>query len=92
MKVIITFFIKFLKAIFIHKKSCCKIVVFYFLLGNVNAQQVVRYDLTIKDTLVNFTGKTKRAIAVNGQIPMPTLTFTETLEVHYDASYRVVRK
>jgi CopA family copper-resistance protein len=34
--------------------------------------------------MVNFTGKTKRAIAVNGQIPMPTLTFTEgdTAEIH----------
>ncbi len=39
--------------------------------------RTVRYDLYITDTLVNFTGKTKRAIAVNGQIPMPTLTFTE---------------
>lgn len=42
-----------------------------------NAQKVVRYDLYVKDTMVNFTGKEKRAIAVNGQIPMPTLTFTE---------------
>lgn len=41
------------------------------------AQKVVRYDLYVKDTLVNYTGKEKRAIAVNGQIPMPTLTFTE---------------
>lgn len=40
-------------------------------------QNVVRYDLTIKDTIVNFSGKEKRAIAVNEQIPMPTLTFTE---------------
>lgn len=39
--------------------------------------RTVRYDLYIRDTTVNFTGKTKRAIAVNGQIPMPTLTFTE---------------
>ncbi|MFM6975739.1 MAG: multicopper oxidase domain-containing protein [Sphingobacteriaceae bacterium] len=48
------------------------------------AQKVVRYDLYVKDTLVNFTGKQKRAIAVNGQIPMPTLTFTEgdTAEIH----------
>ncbi len=48
------------------------------------AQKVVRYDLYIKDTIVNFTGKEKRAIAVNGQIPMPTLTFTEgdTAEIH----------
>lgn len=50
----------------------------------VNAQRVVRYDLYVKDTLVNFTGKPKRAIAVNGQIPMPTLTFTEgdTAEIY----------
>ena len=41
------------------------------------AQKVVRYDLYVKDTLVNYAGKEKRAISVNGQIPMPTLTFTE---------------
>ncbi|MDI9256766.1 multicopper oxidase domain-containing protein [Flavobacterium sedimenticola] len=39
--------------------------------------KTVRYDLYVRDTIVNFTGKPKRAIAVNGQIPMPTLTFTE---------------
>lgn len=39
--------------------------------------RTVRYDLFIRDTTVNFTGKNRRAIAVNGQIPMPTLTFTE---------------
>ncbi len=43
----------------------------------VSAQRVVRYDLYVEDTVVNYTGKEKRAIAVNGQIPMPTLTFTE---------------
>ena len=42
-----------------------------------HAQKTVRYDLYVKDTIVNFTGKPKRAIAVNGQIPMPTLTFIE---------------
>lgn len=42
-----------------------------------NPPKTVRYDLYVRDTLVNFTGKVKRAIAVNGQIPMPTLTFTE---------------
>jgi len=48
------------------------------------AQKVVRYDLYLRDTLVNFSGKEKRAIAVNGQIPMPTLTFTEgdTAEIY----------
>ncbi|WP_149526666.1 multicopper oxidase domain-containing protein [Sphingobacterium hotanense] len=48
------------------------------------AQKVVRYDLYVKDTSVNYSGKEKRAIAVNGMIPMPTLTFTEgdTAEIH----------
>ena len=48
------------------------------------AQKVVRYDLYVRDTTVNFTGKQKHAIAVNGQIPMPTLTFTEgdTAEIY----------
>ena len=48
------------------------------------AQKVVHYDLYVRDTLVNFSGKVKRAIAVNGQIPMPTLTFTEgdTAEIY----------
>lgn len=41
------------------------------------AQKVVHYDLYVKDTIVNYAGKEKRAIAVNGQIPMPTLEFTE---------------
>ncbi|MFZ4261134.1 multicopper oxidase family protein [Sphingobacterium sp. HJSM2_6] len=41
------------------------------------SQQLVRYELTVKDSIVNFAGKEKRAIAVNGQIPMPTLVFTE---------------
>ena len=42
-----------------------------------SAQKVVRYDLYVRDTIVTFGNKPKRAIAVNGQIPMPTLTFTE---------------
>lgn len=40
-------------------------------------QQLVRYELNITDTVVNYTGKTRPAIAVNGMIPMPTLYFTE---------------
>jgi len=55
-----------------------------FFTSNINAQNVVKYELTVTDTIVNFTGKEKRAIAVNGQIPMPTLVFTEgdTAEIH----------
>lgn len=53
-------------------------------LFEIKAQKKVRYDLYVRDTIVNFTGKEKRAIAVNGQIPMPTLTFTEgdTAEIY----------
>ncbi len=51
--------------------------------------KVVRYDLYVRDTTVTFGGtspgkKPRRAIAVNGQIPMPTLTFAEgdTAEIY----------
>jgi CopA family copper-resistance protein len=44
---------------------------------NNDPPRTIRYDLYIADTSVTFGKKTKRAIAVNGQIPMPTLTFTE---------------
>ncbi|MBA3648723.1 MAG: multicopper oxidase domain-containing protein [Chitinophagales bacterium] len=46
--------------------------------------RTVRYDLYIRDTTVTYGKKPKRAIAVNGQIPMPTLTFTEgdTAEIY----------
>lgn len=45
---------------------------------------VVRYDLYVKDTMVNFSGKRKHAIAINGSIPAPVLTFTEgdTAEIY----------
>jgi FtsP/CotA-like multicopper oxidase with cupredoxin domain len=58
-------------------KKLLPIVLLLLTSNNISAQKIVRYDLYVKDTLVNFTGKFKRAIAVNGQIPMPTLTFTE---------------
>ncbi|MGI9088809.1 MAG: multicopper oxidase domain-containing protein [Chthoniobacterales bacterium] len=37
----------------------------------------VEYHLTIAEKMVNFTGKPRPAIAVNGTIPAPTLTFHE---------------
>jgi len=37
----------------------------------------VEYDLYVTDTMVNFTGKQRHAIAINGQIPAPILEFTE---------------
>ena len=57
---------------------------FIFLFSPAFSQKVVRYDLYVRDTMVNFTGKQKRAIAVNGQIPMPTLDFVQgdTAEIY----------
>lgn len=65
-------------------KSLLSLAILLLATSPLLAQKIVRYDLFVKDTLVNFTGKEKRAIAVNGQIPMPTLVFTEgdTAEIH----------
>lgn len=41
------------------------------------AQKTVEYDLYVQDTLVNYTGKTRKALAINGQLPAPVLYFTE---------------
>ncbi|GAO43973.1 multicopper oxidase family protein [Flavihumibacter petaseus] len=42
------------------------------------------YHLYITDTVVNYTGKKAKAIAINGTIPAPELRFTEgdTAELH----------
>ena len=81
---------KYLKTIKLFlTKNCCKNTLLLFSIlflqaEIIYAQKAVRYDLYVRDTIVNFTGKEKRAIAVNGQIPMPTLTFTEgdTAEIY----------
>lgn len=39
--------------------------------------QTVRYNLFVTDTAVNFTGRERKAIAINGTIPGPVLEFTE---------------
>ncbi len=59
------------------KKLLLLILLAHFIAQVSIAQKVVRYNLYVKDTIVAFAGKEKRAIAVNGQIPMPTLTFME---------------
>ena len=58
-------------------KKLLQIVVLFLTAQTLFSQKIVRYDLYVRDTIVNYSGKDKRAIAVNGQIPMPTLTFTE---------------
>ncbi len=46
--------------------------------------KTVRYDLYVTDTMVNYTGKQRHGLAVNGSIPAPPLIFTEgdTAEVY----------
>ena len=50
----------------------------------VHPGKTIRYDLYVKDTMVKFTGKNKKAIAINGSIPAPALIFTEgdTAEIY----------
>ncbi len=54
------------------KLFAVKIFILFYL--NVHAQRVVRYDLYVKDTLVNFTGREKRALC--------------KWSIHADSSYR----
>ncbi|WP_165027117.1 multicopper oxidase domain-containing protein, partial [Dysgonomonas sp. ZJ279] len=62
-------------------KKISKILFSIFVLSvtipTVKSQNIKEYNLYINDTIVNYTGKNKKAIAANGQIPMPTLYFTE---------------
>jgi CopA family copper-resistance protein len=46
-------------------------------IANNYVPKMVRYDLYVSDTTVNFTGKNAHAMAINGQIPAPVLEFTE---------------
>lgn len=54
--------------------------------GKVNmiAGKTVVYHLYITDTMVNYTGKSRHAYAINGTIPGPDLVFTEgdTAEIY----------
>jgi FtsP/CotA-like multicopper oxidase with cupredoxin domain len=68
-------------------KKIIKLLLFSLIVFQANlgfSQKVVRYDLYVTDSMVNYAGKERRAIAVNGMIPMPILNFTEgdTAEIH----------
>ncbi|WP_255493296.1 multicopper oxidase domain-containing protein [Dysgonomonas sp. HDW5B] len=58
-------------------KILFSIFVLSVIITTAKSQNIKEYNLYINDTIVNYTGKNKKAIAVNGQIPMPTLYFTE---------------
>lgn len=53
--------------------------------------KTVRYDLYVRDTLVNFSGKPAHAIATNGKLQAPTLYFTEgdTAEIYLHNQLKV---
>ncbi|MDR6945390.1 multicopper oxidase domain-containing protein [Mucilaginibacter pocheonensis] len=61
------------------KDTAQKRLPFYTKIGN---REI--YHLYIGDTTVNYTGKSRPAMAINGSIPAPTLTFTEgdTAEIY----------
>lgn len=66
------------------KKTIIILIFITFVSANIFSQhtpnssgKTVRYDLYVADTTVTLAENETRAIAVNGTIPMPTLTFTE---------------
>ncbi len=65
------------------KTSYFLLLVILFAL-NANAEKVVRYDLFVTDTIIKIKNKDAHAIAINGQVPAPTLVFTEgdTAEIY----------
>ncbi|QIK60265.1 multicopper oxidase domain-containing protein [Dysgonomonas sp. HDW5A] len=58
-------------------KILFSIFVLSVIIPTIKSQSIKEYNLYVNDTIVNYTGKNRKAIAVNGQIPMPTLYFTE---------------
>ena len=72
------------KELFFMKKTTFVLSLLLIAFTTIFAQKTVRYDLYIADTTVTFGEEAKRAIAVNGTIPMPTLTFTQgdTAEIY----------
>ena len=64
-----------------------KIVVlsfFLFLVIQSFSQKTIRYDLYASDTTITYDGKHSHGLVINGQIPAPTLYFTEgdTAEIY----------
>ncbi len=61
-----------------------------FLFSSISSAKVVEYNLTIDYKTVNFTGQDRDALAINDQIPGPTLSFTEgdkaVINVHNNLS------
>lgn len=68
------------------KLFCWVILILVLSAGSAQAQKAVTYDLTIAETVVDFTGKPVKALTVNGSIPAPTIELMEgdavTIRVH----------
>ena len=66
------------------KKNFIILLLLVFVSANTFSQKIVRYDLFVSDTTVNYSGEEAEAISINGQIPGPTLNFTEgdTAEIY----------
>lgn len=73
-----------MKAVFLYitLMSLCSVVAAQASLNQ--TPRVIRYDLYVGDTMVNYSGKTKHALSINGTIPGPTLHLTEgdTAEIY----------
>lgn len=59
------------------KKNFLLLLLIQLLVSYTTSAKKVEYHLYVKDSTVNFTGKARKAIAINGRIPAPTLEFTE---------------
>ena len=68
------------RCVFIRSLKSMAAVLFFMTLLTTGAElsaATVEYDLTIARQAMNFTGRSVQAITVNGQLPAPTLRFTE---------------
>jgi FtsP/CotA-like multicopper oxidase with cupredoxin domain len=54
--------------------------------GQPNVLSGTEFDLTIGETPMNFTGKTRTAITVNGSVPAPLLRWREGTTVNLRVS------
>lgn len=68
----------------VEKKDTLKLITQEIEKANQLPGKRVVYHLYTADTVVNFSGKRKHAISINGSIPAPTLYFTEgdTAEIY----------
>ncbi|MCB2181281.1 MAG: multicopper oxidase domain-containing protein [Desulfobulbaceae bacterium] len=60
--------------------STCQILlvaVVFFFFASTSSAKIVEYNLIIDQKTVNFAGQDRQALAINGQIPGPTLYFDE---------------